>query len=125
MKCEELLKGSKLETSFILITPGYNLPCKYIIQTVGPIYDSTITNKIYSTNIWNFLNDTSNKKHEQYCSQLSLCYINCLNAASGLDLKSVVFRQRSLDFQMIWLLSQLFPTESEQVVFEFKTAERN
>lgn len=28
----------KLETSKALITPGFNLPCKYIIHTVGPIY---------------------------------------------------------------------------------------
>src|SRR5690554_6936426 len=28
----------KLETSKAIITPGFNLPCKYIIHTVGPIY---------------------------------------------------------------------------------------
>lgn len=28
----------KLETSKALITPAFNLPCKYIIHTVGPIY---------------------------------------------------------------------------------------
>jgi O-acetyl-ADP-ribose deacetylase (regulator of RNase III) len=71
LECRSILKNSKIPTSGLIITKGYNLPCKYIIHTVGPIYAE------------------SNKN---VCEQqLVNCYTNCLNAAHLNGLNSIVF----------------------------------
>jgi O-acetyl-ADP-ribose deacetylase (regulator of RNase III) len=71
IQCNEFLGGSKLKTSEVIITMGFNLPTKYIIHTVGPIYHS--------------------KKHSLCAEQLAKCYINCLSLAIKLKLKSIAF----------------------------------
>ena len=53
------------------ITPGFNLPCKYIIHTVGPIVQGRLT-----------------KHHEE---QLASCYRSCLEIAEENSIKSLVF----------------------------------
>lgn len=53
------------------ITPGFNLPCSYVIHTVGPV-----------------VNGTLKKKH---CLQLRDCYRSCLEIADGNHLKSIAF----------------------------------
>jgi len=51
------------------VTSGYNLPAKYILHTVGPIYSGAHSDDI----------------------DLSNCYTSCLKAADDLGLKNVVF----------------------------------
>lgn len=51
------------------VTSGYNLPAKYILHTVGPIYSGAHSDDI----------------------DLSNCYASCLKAADDLGLKNVVF----------------------------------
>ena len=53
------------------ITKAYNLPCKYIIHTVGPVVHSNLTNN--------------------HCRQLADCYKSCLSLAANNNLKSVAF----------------------------------
>ena len=53
------------------ITPGYNLPCKYVLHTVGPIIQGDPTESDRMT--------------------LASCYEACLAAAGELELKSVAF----------------------------------
>lgn len=53
------------------ITRAYNLPCKYILHTVGPV----ITGK---------LNDRD-------CELLASCYVSCLKLAAEKGLESVAF----------------------------------
>ena len=53
------------------ITPGYNLPCKYVIHTVGPIVDGKLT-----------------KRHEEL---LASCYRNCLKIAQENGCQSIAF----------------------------------
>ena len=36
-QCNDILQGGTIATGEAIITPGYNLPCKYVIHTVGPI----------------------------------------------------------------------------------------
>lgn len=66
----ELAKFDHLEKSEVIITSGYNLPCKYIIHTVGPVF-------------------TDGNKDEQM--SLKKCYINALSLAIKMKLKSIAF----------------------------------
>lgn len=53
------------------ITPAYNLPCKYVLHTVGPVVIGRLT--------------------QRHCIQLSDCYWSCLELASKSRLESVAF----------------------------------
>lgn len=55
----------------VRVSYGYNLPCKYVFHVAGPQAFGRITNK-----------------EEQ---ELANCYINCLNKAKEMKLKSIVF----------------------------------
>ncbi len=71
--CFEIMKkqGHEEETGKAKITPAFNLPCDYVIHTVGPI----VTGKL-------------NKRYEE---QLKSCYISCLELAEKNNIKSVAF----------------------------------
>lgn len=71
--CYELMKaqGHKEPTGQAKITPAFNLPCKYVIHTVGPIVDGRIT--------------------DEDCELLKSCYLSCLNEAVKNNLKSIAF----------------------------------
>ena len=73
LKCDEIMKNQGFEepTGQAKITPAYNLPCKYVIHTVGPIVSG-------------FLNST----HE---TQLASCYEECLKIADEFSLESIAF----------------------------------
>lgn len=58
------------ETGEAKITGGYNLPCRYVIHTVGPIYDKSVSGQD---------------------RQLSACYKNSLALAEKHGVKSVAF----------------------------------
>lgn len=58
-------------TADCLITRAYNLPCKYIFHTVGPIVYGNLT--------------------EQNCRSLASCYERCLDEAEMLHVKSIAF----------------------------------
>ena len=71
--CYELMKAQGYDepTGQAKITPAYNLPCKYVIHTVGPIVSGYLT--------------------EEDCELLKSCYLSCLNEAVKNDLKSIAF----------------------------------
>lgn len=73
LKCAEIMKaqGHEEPTGTAKITPAYNLPCDYVIHTVGPIVQSRLT-----------------KKH---CELLKSCYQNCLELAVLNGIKSIAF----------------------------------
>lgn len=71
LECKSILGKSKIATSGVIITKGYNLPAKYVIHTVGPIYDKI--------------------NHHNCVDQLADCYINCLELATKLSLNNIVF----------------------------------
>lgn len=73
LKCAEIMKnqGHKEETGKAKITPGYNLPCKYILHTVGPIVRGKLT--------------------RQDCDLLASCYHSCLELAGQSDTQSIAF----------------------------------
>lgn len=53
------------------ITPAYNLPCRYVLHTVGPIVSGRLT--------------------EKHRKQLADCYRSCLELAADKGLKSIAF----------------------------------
>ena len=65
------LQGGEEPVGRAKITPGYNLPCRYIIHTVGPM-------------VFGALDET----HEK---QLSNCYRSCLSLADKNFLESIAF----------------------------------
>ena len=73
LACAELMKqqGHEEKTGNAKITPAFNLPCKYVLHTVGPI----IIGKV-----------TPNDK-----DQLASCYRSCLVLADENNVKSIAF----------------------------------
>ena len=73
LKCNELMENQLFDepTGKAKITPAYNLPCKYVLHTVGPIVYGELT-----------------EKHKEL---LASCYEECLELADKNGLKSVAF----------------------------------
>ncbi len=73
LACAELMteQGYDEPTGKAKMTPAFNLPCSYVLHTVGPIVSGRLT-----------------KKH---CKQLANCYRSCLELASDNGLKSIAF----------------------------------
>ena len=73
LKCAEIRNelGHKEETGKAKITPAYNLPCKCILHTVGPIVGGGLT--------------------QQDCDLLASCYLSCLELAKQNGIKSIAF----------------------------------
>ena len=71
--CAEIMEkqGYEEPTGRAKITPAYNLPCKYVIHTVGPIVQGELT-----------------KQHEEL---LASCYRSCLELAERNGVKSIAF----------------------------------
>ena len=73
LACADLMEkqGTEEPTGQAKITPAYNLPCDYVIHTVGPIVQGRLT-----------------KHHEEL---LASCYHSCLQIAEEHDVKSIAF----------------------------------
>ncbi len=71
--CAEIirLQGHREETGTAKITKAYNLPCRYILHTVGPIINGSLT--------------------RADCELLAGCYRSCLDLAVENHLESVAF----------------------------------
>lgn len=73
LACEEMMErqGYPEPTGRAKITPAFNLPCRYVLHTVGPIIDGRVT--------------------ERDEEQLASCYRSCLDLAAENGLESVAF----------------------------------
>lgn len=73
MDCAKMMQaqGHEEETGKAKITKAYNLPCRYILHTVGPIISGRLT--------------------ERDCELLAGCYRSCLELAAENHLESVAF----------------------------------
>lgn len=71
--CAEIMErqGHEEPTGKAKITPAFNLPCRYVLHTVGPIVQGWLT--------------------ERDCELLKSCYRSCLSLAREYGLKSVAF----------------------------------
>ena len=72
-RCAEIMAAQGFEepTGQAKITPAYNLPCEYVLHTVGPIVEGRLT-----------------PRHE---AQLASCYRSCLELAQENGVESVAF----------------------------------
>ena len=73
LACAALMEqqGHEEETGKAKITPAFNLPCRYVLHTVGPIVHGKLT-----------------QKEEE---QLAACYRSCLDLAGQHAVKSIAF----------------------------------
>lgn len=73
LTCEAIIKaqGHPEPTGRAKITPAFNLPCKYVLHTVGPIIGSQVADRDQTL--------------------LASCYRSCLELAAMYDLESVAF----------------------------------
>lgn len=73
LACEKLMEqqGHPEPTGRAKLTPGFNLPCKYVLHTVGPIVGNHVT--------------------KQDRAALASCYRACLELAAAHGLESVAF----------------------------------
>ncbi len=73
LACAELMRkqGHEEETGKAKITLAYNLPCRYVLHTVGPIIRGRLST--------------------QDCDLLVSCYRSCLELAEQNNLKSIAF----------------------------------
>ena len=71
--CDQIMQkqGYPEPTGQAKITPAFNLPCRYVIHTVGPIIADAPT--------------------ERDCELLASCYRSCLELAAENDLESIAF----------------------------------
>ena len=73
LKCAEIMarQGYEEPTGQAKITPAYNLPCEYVIHTVGPIVQGKLT--------------------QEHCALLESCYRSCLDLADENGVGSIAF----------------------------------
>lgn len=73
LACAKIMEkqGHEEPTGQAKITPAYNLPCRYVIHTVGPIVQSALT--------------------QQHCDLLSSCYHSSLKLADENGVDSIAF----------------------------------
>lgn len=64
-------QGHEEPTGQAKITPAYNLPCDYVIHTVGPIVQGRLT--------------------QRHCELLKSCYHSCLKLADENGVGSIAF----------------------------------
>ena len=71
--CSDLMEkqGHEEPTGTAKITPAFNLPCDYVIHTVGPIVRGKLT--------------------QLHCRQLASCYRSCLELADQNQIRSLAF----------------------------------
>ena len=73
LKCAEIMaeQGYAEPIGQAKITPAYNLPCEYVIHTVGPIVQGKLT--------------------QEHCRLLESCYRSCLELADENGVGSIAF----------------------------------
>lgn len=74
LKCNDMMQkqGHEEPTGKAKITPAYNLPCSYILHTVGPMIES-------------------GHPSEKQKAQLASCYRSCLELAAESGCRSIAF----------------------------------
>lgn len=108
LECANIMTKQGCEEATAKITRAYNLPCDYIIHTVGPIIHGQLT--------------------ETDCALLKSCYIECLKKAEENGIKSIAFccistgefhfpNDKAAEIAVSTVTSYLKKSEIERVIF--------
>lgn len=71
LACNKIMRGKEEKVGQARITDAYNLPCNYVIHTVGPMITGNVT-----------------KEEEEL---LANCYKSCLDLAKEKNIKTIAF----------------------------------
>ncbi len=71
LECSEIMGGAREPVGRARATKGYNLPCRYVLHTVGPMTDGRPT--------------------DEQRRQLASCYRSCLGLARSMGLRTLAF----------------------------------
>lgn len=90
MECAQIMEkqGFAEPVGQAKITSGYNLPCKYVLHTVGPMV--------------NRISFGWEKLTSEHCRQLASCYQSCMELAEKMTAAAsrfAVFQQEYFIFQ--------------------------
>jgi O-acetyl-ADP-ribose deacetylase (regulator of RNase III) len=66
-----VVNGVRCKTGSAFLTSGFNLPCDYVIHTVGPVY--------------------ADHTHDEAQTLLMSCYMNCIQVAVSAGCRSISF----------------------------------
>lgn len=82
-RCSQIMheRGREADTAEVIVTPGYDLPARYVLHTVGPIVQT------YSVTGRGGRSTPTSKD----CEALAACYRNCLDAAAQAGCSTVAF----------------------------------
>ncbi len=110
LECTDIMtkQGHEETTGQAKITSAYNLPCDYIIHTVGPIVRGRLT--------------------ENDCELLKSCYIECMKKAEENNIKSIAFccistgefhfpNNEAAEIAVSTVMKYLQKSEIERVIF--------
>ena len=110
LKCKEITRGQTIETSKVIMTEGYNLPCKNIIHTVKPIVKE--------------LNDESIKEIKAfYNNSLDMAIKNGLKVVCIPNLKVPTDLKEKVSKIIIDVIKNFVEKEDLKVVFNVYTLE--
>lgn len=110
LKCKEITRGQTIETSKVIMTEGYNLPCKNIIHTVKPIVKE--------------LNDESIKEIKAfYNNSLDMAIKNGLKVVCIPNLKVPNDLKEEVSKIIIDVIKNFVEKEDLKVVFNVYTLE--
>ncbi len=71
LECQDIMNGMQEPVGHVRVTKGYNIPCRYVMHTVGPMIHGNVT-------------DTDR-------DALRSCYTSCLEMASSMELETIAF----------------------------------
>lgn len=118
LECAKIMQrqGYAEKTGTAKITAAYNLPCDYVLHTVGSVVSGSLT--------------------EKHCRQLADCYNSCMTLAEENGIKSIAFpcistgefhfpNGRAAEIAVAAVRNRLYNSTVERVIFNvFKDTDR-
>ena len=115
LKCKEITRGNTIEVGKVILTNGYNLPCKYIIHAVKPEIEDKLTDDIINQ-INNFYVNSFELAKKNNIKTICIPNLNSTNA----DLKNDIAKI-SMDSIKKYLKNDNY---FEKVVFNVYTLDK-
>ncbi len=89
---KEVERGVRCKVGEAHITDGYNLPCKYVIHTVAPVFvGSRVSKGLGDLSNWSLTSSIYKNAKVGSDDDLRNCYMNSLRVAEGKGCRSIGF----------------------------------